>query len=92
MSGRLCPYCKEKIKKDALVCKYCHREVNPIPDDDHSTSITLFSGIIGVAAGAALALLWGYYKERKKWKEDDLNFVTPDEARFDHTSSGDAGV
>ena len=27
ISGKICPYCAEKIKAEAKVCRYCHRDV-----------------------------------------------------------------
>ncbi len=31
MATRICPYCKEKVKKDAVVCKHCHKDLPPLP-------------------------------------------------------------
>jgi len=28
--GKICPFCKEKIKKDATVCPHCQRELDVI--------------------------------------------------------------
>lgn len=30
IGGKTCPHCAEKIKGDAKVCRYCHREVTGI--------------------------------------------------------------
>ena len=30
--GRKCPYCAEIIKREAKVCRFCGREVQPLPD------------------------------------------------------------
>jgi hypothetical protein len=27
---RLCPYCGERIRKEAVVCRYCGRELGPV--------------------------------------------------------------
>ncbi len=26
-------------------------------------------GMLGIAAGTALAMLWGYYRERRRWEQ-----------------------
>ncbi|MCX8026528.1 MAG: hypothetical protein N3A62_01555 [Thermodesulfovibrionales bacterium] len=31
MANRTCPFCKEKVKRDAVVCKYCQKELPPLP-------------------------------------------------------------
>jgi hypothetical protein len=28
--GKICPFCKEKIKKDATVCPHCQRELDVV--------------------------------------------------------------
>jgi len=25
--GKICPHCKELVKKEAVVCKHCHKEI-----------------------------------------------------------------
>ena len=30
IDGKTCPHCAEKIKGDAKVCRYCHRELTGI--------------------------------------------------------------
>jgi hypothetical protein len=40
---RVCPFCAEKIKSAAIVCKHCGRDVEPIPTSSavaHSGPIT----------------------------------------------------
>ncbi len=75
-----CPYCKELIRRDALVCRYCNREVEPERNGDSCTAGVLF-GLIGLAAGAVSALAWGYYNERRRWHDEGhLDFSTGEES------------
>ncbi len=70
MFGKICPYCREKIKKNAVVCRYCHRDLKAEKSDDCS-SLWIFAGFTGLALGAAAVLGLGYLNERKRWKEHD---------------------
>ncbi len=72
MATRICPYCKEKIKRDAIICKYCHKELDPLPAEPKTRSLNnIFMAFMAMGAGAALVLLWGYYKEWKRWQDDN---------------------
>ncbi len=72
MATRICPYCKEKIKRDAIICKYCHKELEPLPPEPKPRPINnIFLAFMAMGAGAALVLLWGYYKEWKRWRDDN---------------------
>lgn len=31
MSKRICPFCKEKVKEEATICKHCRSELPPLP-------------------------------------------------------------
>ncbi|MBW2163020.1 MAG: hypothetical protein JRF43_00840 [Deltaproteobacteria bacterium] len=53
MLGKTCPYCKERVKKDA--------------------------GFAGLAAGTVLALVFGYWKERRRWQEDITDYSVSEE-------------
>jgi hypothetical protein len=81
MLGKICPYCKERIKKNAVVCRYCHRELEPL-DDGSCSSIWVFTGFLGLALGAAAAIGLGYLNERRRWKEDRSEFTFDDEVDF----------
>ncbi len=70
MFKKVCPYCKERIKKDAVICRYCHKELDLGKEDTCSSSLWVFAGFVGLALGAAAALGLGYVSERKRWEED----------------------
>ncbi len=38
---RDCPYCGEKIKKNAVKCRFCHTTIEPIKDENNIKSKTL---------------------------------------------------
>ncbi len=70
MFGKICPYCKERIKKDALICRYCHKELEPSKNDSCGSSLWVFAGFMGLFIGAAAALGLGYVNERRRWEAD----------------------
>ncbi len=67
--GRRCPHCKERVKRDALICRYCHKELEPLPDSASIGPMGFLVGLMGITAGAALALVFGFYRERQRWKQ-----------------------
>ena len=69
MFGKICPYCKEKIKKNAVICRYCHKELDAA-DNGRCSSAWVFAGLMGLTIGAAAALGLGYVNERRRWEED----------------------
>lgn len=72
MFGKICPHCKERVKKDALVCRYCGRELDPNDEHEHNLCYPnwIIAGLAGLATGTALALVFGYWKERRRWQEE----------------------
>ncbi len=70
MFGKICPYCKEKIKKNAVICRYCHKELKPEDHGDCGSSLWVFAGLCGLMLGAAAALGLGYVNERRRWEAD----------------------
>lgn len=87
MFGKICPYCKERVKKDALVCRYCGRELDPDNKCEHDLCSPnwVFAGFAGLVAGAALALVFGYWKERRRWQDEISDYSAGDE--FDSEES-----
>ncbi len=70
--SKICPHCKERIKKGALVCRYCGRELDPDEEREHDlySPNWIFAGFAGLAVGAALAIIFGYWKERRRWQDE----------------------
>ena len=81
MLGKTCPHCKERVKKDALVCRYCGRELEPNKERELNLYYPnwIFAGFAGLAAGTALALVFGYWKERRRWQEDITDYSMGEE-------------
>ncbi|MEF3169096.1 MAG: hypothetical protein K6360_07175 [Deltaproteobacteria bacterium] len=75
MFGRICPYCKERIKKDALVCRWCGRESKPVQSGTAHSPTGVFLAFLGVGLGFAAAFLLGYRRERSRWKDDQCYFA-----------------
>lgn len=36
--GKACPFCKELVRRDAEVCKHCHRDIPALPPISQSES------------------------------------------------------
>ena len=81
MFKKVCPYCKEKIKKDAVICRYCHKELDSGREEACNSSLWVFAGFMGLALGATAALGLGYVSERRRWEEDQsrVSFDEEDE-------------
>ena len=81
MFGKICPHCKERVKKDALVCRYCGRELDPDNEREHDLYYPnwIIAGFAGLATGAALALVFGYWKERRRWQEEISDYSVGEE-------------
>ena len=69
MFGKICPYCREKIKKTATICKHCHKELDAPSKDSSSNHTGILTGLLGIAAGALTVLLFSLYKERLRWRD-----------------------
>ena len=49
MGKRICPFCKEKVKQDATICKHCRSELAPLPPKKKSQLAGLLLILIIVA-------------------------------------------
>ncbi|NDY42140.1 hypothetical protein G3N55_04680 [Dissulfurirhabdus thermomarina] len=77
MAQRTCPYCKERIRKGAVVCRYCRRDL-PDPPSPSVRWPYLVLSVMGVlAAVAVLSLGTGYYQERLRWTEEEGGWEEP---------------
>ena len=71
MEYRTCPFCKEKIYSNALVCRFCKRDLPDSRNNEKNSGITL-SWVPAVAATAfivsgAAFLANAFVRERRKW-------------------------
>ena len=68
--SQICPFCRETIHREAVVCRYCRRDLQEPP---RSTSCSLgWLAALTVAAAVTaglVALARGYLEERRHWLE-----------------------
>lgn len=68
MHTRTCPFCRESIHPEALVCRYCRHELA-----DARVSTTCRSGwfvalaLAAVATAGTAMLVHGFLEERRHW-------------------------
>ena len=69
MRTRYCPFCKEQIHYQALVCRYCTRDLPPKVQSQRKNSHGWLAAIIaaGVIVGGAAFLAAEFLRERKNW-------------------------
>lgn len=65
-----CPYCREKIRKDASICPYCQQRIEPVQGSRFSFVTTFLMLGAMASAGIAAGLLWGYYSEKRLWQDE----------------------
>ena len=69
MRTRICPFCKEHIHGEALVCRYCRRDLPPMKQRRRKVSRGWLTAIAvaGVIVTGATFLAAEFLRERKKW-------------------------
>ncbi|HIJ91005.1 MAG: hypothetical protein OEV89_09905 [Desulfobulbaceae bacterium] len=69
MRTRTCPFCKEDIHTQALVCRYCRRDLPPMAQQGGKTSHGWLAAIVaaGIIASGAAFLAAEFLRERKNW-------------------------
>lgn len=70
MRIRICPFCKEDIHSQALVCRYCTRDLPPPAQQiQKQTSYYWLAAITaaGIIVSGAAFLASEFLRERKNW-------------------------
>jgi len=70
MRTRTCPFCKEDIHFQALVCRYCTRDLPPVAQRHHRKNSHGWLAAItaaGIIVSGAAFLAVEFLRERKNW-------------------------
>jgi len=57
-----------KIPADATVCRYCQRDIPPLPPKTCGLARGLLLTMAFASGAVAAGLLYGYYRERLIWE------------------------
>jgi hypothetical protein len=79
MRTRTCPFCKEDIHFQALVCRYCTRDLPPLPQRHRKNSPGWLAAIAaaGIIVSGATFLAVEFLRERKNWLTDQPRRPAP---------------
>jgi hypothetical protein len=69
MNMQTCPYCKEKIYSNALVCRYCKRDLPDMATVQRGGESNWLPALLAsalIVTGSAF-LAYGFFKERQNW-------------------------
>ena len=69
MRTRICPFCKEAIHFQALVCRCCRRDLPPVAQPRRKNSHAWLAAITaaGIIVSGAAFLAAEFLRERKNW-------------------------
>jgi len=69
MRTRICPFCKEDIHFQALVCRYCRRDLPALaqPRRKPSNAWVAAIAVAGIIVSGAAFLATEFLRERKNW-------------------------
>jgi len=69
MRTRICPFCKEAIHVQAVVCRYCRRDLPPAEQPRRKNSHAWLAAIAaaGIIVSGAAFLAAEFLRERKNW-------------------------
>ncbi|MDG4475085.1 hypothetical protein [Thiovibrio frasassiensis] len=79
MRTRTCPFCKEEIHGQAMVCRYCTRDLPPVAQRQKKNSHTWLAAITaaGIIVSGAAFLAAEFLRERKNWLTEPPRRPTP---------------
>ncbi len=80
MRTRTCPFCKEDIHFQALVCRYCIRDLPPLAQQRHRKNSPGWLAAIaaaGIIVSGATFLAVEFLRERKNWLTDQPRRPAP---------------
>jgi hypothetical protein len=79
MHIRICPFCREEIHAQALVCRYCTRDLPSAKQRKRKNSHGWLAAITaaGIIVGGGAFLAAEYLRERKNWLSEPPRRLEP---------------